>query len=219
MAKFHDEFFKQKDPEHDALVADVLENIEAVVELVYPIRFDAERQIQNLETERMITGKNGFIIGYVDVIAHVYDYSKDTRHEYPYLIIDAKPKLNDFGAVTRQIKTYQNLLYQQTHRQAGYGGSDYQEVSREYLDKYSQKVIITHSEPTRAALVLAKNENIFLIVHDKETGRFLRADDMTHRCSLCCHQSGEMATGDDYYCTRLKQSTHEMIGCPFWGAL
>jgi hypothetical protein len=206
MTKFHDELLKQQDPEHDELVANILESIDAIAELIYPKTGEIvisgfiyptnhkhkDRTIYGIKIEKLITGSNGFLVGYADVIAKIYeDWGEKYRggearmHYFPYLIIDAKPKLTDFGAVTRQIKTYQSLLYvreiekERTDRCLStqyMRPTDPSTIDRDTLDKKSKMVIVTNSEPTRAALIIAKNEGISLIIHNKETGRFSLAD-------------------------------------------
>jgi hypothetical protein len=180
-SKFHDEFFQEKDAEHDALVAAVLEDIETIAALIYPVTSnESERQISGLETEKLIAGKNGFLVGYVDVVAHLnvrYAADKYTS-ELPYLIIDCKPRLVDIGAATRQIKTYQNLLYCQSR------GNYREDIDRYRLNTHSQKVLVTNSHPSPSAHVIAKNENIALIIYDKETGRFSLTGNATQAAAI-----------------------------------
>lgn len=165
MAKLPDE---QRGHEHDDLVADICkkENIDNIVALVYPKHPDVVGRIDpKRETDNA---------GYVYIIAYVLaDYS------LPYSIIDARLKLNNFAAVTRQIKAYQLERYQRTRRRTG-PGQDYPKVSGEVdqasLKKHSQKVIVTRSKPDDTARTLATNEGIALIFHDKEMDVFHRCD-------------------------------------------
>jgi hypothetical protein len=166
MAKFHDE---QRDPEHAELVADICKkkNIDKIVTLVYPKHPDVARRI---ETKRGTSD-----VGYVYIIARdLADYS------LPYLIIDARRKLNNFAAVTQRIKAYQLERYQRTRR-TGLRGQDYPKVSGEVdqpsLKIHSQKVIVTRSKPDGTARTLAANEEIALIFHDKEIDVFHRCDE------------------------------------------
>jgi hypothetical protein len=136
----------------------VLDDATRIFTTEYP--FEHKRSI-NKETEHIFYGYNRFILGFADVILEVGDYftaykgdSKLSNKEaWALFVIDCKPKLDDMGAVARQIKTYADQLARER------GNPD--------------KVIITCSQDIpKYAKVIAENEAIKLVIYDKETGRF-----------------------------------------------
>jgi hypothetical protein len=158
MAKFHDE---HRDQEHDDLVADIKKKIKEVAGLVYH-EFDGTRDIK-IEPER-----NDGECDYV--IAIVSDYTKDTKHERPHLIIDARPKLelSDFEEVATGLEACQKRCYQETHPT----DDPSKQVLEQFLYNHSRKVIVTRSDPDSLPRKSARERKIFLIVQDEVTRRF-----------------------------------------------
>ena len=162
MSRFHDEFFQQKGTEHDDLiircVSEEIDNISssciinyhAVLNVVNHMshsgmsdRIDiVSQKAKGYETEAIVKGRNGFILGYADLIiylefeiglrtGHTLDDLKQKYGEYFYnscikelsspvfgfVVVEVKPKLDDVGAVIRQIKTYADSYHANSNRE------------------------------------------------------------------------------------------------------
>lgn len=111
MPKFHDEFFRRSTPSHDELVALTLDNIEQVVKMVCEKKGIESSFIRShVETEKICKARNGFIIGYIDVLGKFTFALWDEENINLNLVIDAKPELKSWGGPLRQIKTYMDVL-------------------------------------------------------------------------------------------------------------
>jgi hypothetical protein len=128
MSRFHDEFFKQKGPKHDELVMKCIskDGINKILDPLKPLTY-CEYFIKNhkeyggakilnidedYETE--VICKNGnFIIGYADIVYTILLQTDINHYSLPHryqCVIEAKPEMNDVGAVVRQLKTYADIL-------------------------------------------------------------------------------------------------------------
>ena len=89
-----------KTPTHDAMVLYLLDkkNLEPILEDAF-----GSKRIIGIESERPVSGYNGFINGYLDFLIN---YGGN------YLIIEVKPFVDSFGAVLRQIKSYERFVQQ-----------------------------------------------------------------------------------------------------------
>ena len=156
-----------------------LENVDnpSVTETTHQYNEYTERYTEK-ETEHPFYGYNRFILGYGDVILTVndrfnahHDGSVISSTTVPALfVIDCKPKLEDMGAVARQIKTYAAELRDERKYAEGHGSR------RMWIKPEVTKVIVTCLDPPRAAKVIAANEDIKLVIYDKDTGRFSLAE-------------------------------------------
>lgn len=148
MSRFHDEFFKPRGSKHDDLiircVSDELDNIVSNCTIDYQKvighlhnqmlsdRVDiVSKTVKGYETEAIVKGRNGFILGYADLIIYLEfgigirsgQTIEDLKQRYGdyfyngckdeisspiqgFVVVEIKPTLDDIGAVIRQIKTY-----------------------------------------------------------------------------------------------------------------
>jgi len=104
MGRLHDEFFKQNGTEHDELALKLMRDGSA--EWILRRMFRIEPDNVTSEMEKLC--KSGYvIIGYADFVINAWYNDSDER----YLIIcEIKPRVSDWGAVVRQLKTYMDLL-------------------------------------------------------------------------------------------------------------
>jgi len=136
MSRFHDEFFQQRGIEHDRLILKCLSK-EGQIKILSDIDFqkDGEEAVQltkhdepitslliDYETEVLCKSVSGFIIGYADIVFTLQVRTSESPHDpltYVKYIIEVKPKINDFGAVLRQLKTYKSVLERAKSRYVG----------------------------------------------------------------------------------------------------
>jgi len=146
MSKFHDEFFHRGTPEHDRLV---LQTIAARNEIV---SFIFDEGVVEYQTEVICKGRNGFIIGYADIVFQYTPINEDAKGVA--FIVECKPTLNSWGDTLRQLKTYMDLL-------------------RFKLNMEQFGLIITYSTVDTETIGVLLHENVGLRTLDRETGKLL----------------------------------------------
>jgi len=177
MSRFHDEFFGQKGPQHDALVIKCVSN-DGLQQILESLGLYAQAKIK-YETE-VICKSGQFIIGYADIYIQVFedgdcsddliekrarrlinDFRLPEAEAYRSarrsitasstgILVECKPSVADFGAVIRQLKTYEDIL-----------------KSRGAARLF--KVIATYSTPTKQVLDYLSHEDIVVVVFEEGT--------------------------------------------------
>jgi len=103
-----------KTPEHDKLICLLLneEYMQKIILKEYPCMKVEEGDCWFIESEVPIKNEyNNFIIGYWDIIL-TYENKYNIHDDRSYsakIFIEVKPKIDSFGSVLRQIKTYKEF--------------------------------------------------------------------------------------------------------------